>query len=395
MISVRLKPGRDKSLRRRHPWVFSGAIQTVQGSPNNGETVSVISESGEILAWGAFSANSQIRVRVWSFNPEENIDGEFFWKRLDQAISMRRSRLDPAITNAVRLVFGESDGLPGLVIDEYDSLLVVQFLSSGGEYWKDTIIENLSRLCPNKPIFERSDADVRELEGLPLRYGWVIGQALPELIQISEHGLRFSIDYRSGQKTGFYLDQRANRLRIRKYVKNRDILDCFCYTGGFLLNALAGGARSVTAIDASETVLQLAKQNLLSNQFPDGEVRWVQGDVFQILRVLRDQGRSFDTIILDPPKFAPTTAQVERAARGYKDINLFAFKLLKPGGILATFSCSGGVSADLFQKIVAGAALDAGVDVQILEHLHQDIDHPIALNFPESEYLKGLILQKL
>lgn len=395
MIPIRLKPGREKSLTRRHPWIFAGALQDISDSPGMGETVQVQSASGEFLAWGAFSPHSQIRVRVWSWDQAESIDTAFFHKRLAQAISLRQSLFSDATTNSIRLVHGESDGLPGLVVDRYGEILVIQFLSAGMERWRTLLVDALAALTGLAQIYERSDVDIRALEGLPERTGPLLGALPPNRYLIHENGIKYWVDLCSGHKTGFYLDQRANRMRVRTYAHGRDVLDCFSYTGGFLLNALVGAARSALAVDASADALNLSRENLFLNQLSSLSTDFLEGDVFQLLRSFRDQRRSFDMIILDPPKFAPTISQAERAARGYKDINLLAFKLLRPGGILITFSCSGGVSAELFQKIVASAAVDAGVDAQILEHLHQDLDHPIALSFPEGEYLKGLVVRKL
>lgn len=394
MIVVRLKPGREKSLLRRHPWVFAGAIQHIDGSPKMGEPVQVVSAQGEFLAWGAYSPFSKIRVRVWSWDILFPLTPEFIEHKLKLAFTMREMlRLDE-LSNAWRCVYAESDGLPGLIVDRYGDVLVAQFLSGGAEYWRDSIIDSLVRISNTPVIFERSDADVRQLEGLPSRIGVAFGPQTSGQIAIIEHGLSYWVDALTGQKTGFYLDQRQNRKMIRSFSANRDVLDCFSYSGGFSLNALVGGARSVISVDSSPEAIKLNQQNFASNELVNSKMDWLEGDVFQVLRGYRDQGRSFDLIILDPPKFAPTIAQVERAARGYKDINLLAIKLLRPEGILVTFSCSGGVSFDLFQKIVAGAALDARVDTQILAHLHQDLDHPIGMNFPEGEYLKGLVIRR-
>lgn len=395
MHTIRLKPRREKSLLRRHPWVYASAIQDITGSPGIGETVQVNSSAGEFLAWGAYSPFSQIRLRIWSWEQSETIDENFIRRRIDHSISLRKLLFDESLTTCVRLIHGESDGLPGLIVDRYGEILVVQFLSSGAEFWRNRIVETLAKSAGIRYVFERSDADVRSLEGLPERIGPLLGgEPLDDSI-ILENGLRFRVNIRSGHKTGFYLDQRTNRLKIRSYTAGRDVLDCFSYTGGFSLNALQGNARSVLAIDASAEALNLLAQNLQLNQFSTEKVNCVEGDVFQVLRSFRDQRRTFDMIILDPPKFAPTISQVERAARGYKDINLLALKLLRPGGILCTFSCSGGVSPELFQKIVAAAAIDSEVDAQIIEHFHQDIDHPIGINFPEGEYLKGLAIRKV
>jgi 23S rRNA (cytosine1962-C5)-methyltransferase len=415
MVDLLLKPGREKSLLRRHPWVFSGAVQQVYG--NNilrqaqdvvpGETIDLRSSMGEFLARAAYSPQSQIRARVWTFDPHEQVDADFFRKRIRAAIQARATlgilttesteNTEKKISvgsvvnsNAYRLVYAESDGLPGLIVDRYGDMLVLQSLTAGCERWKEPLADILLEETGLSAIYERSDADVRALEGLPERTGLLRGNP-PEKTVITEYGLRFTVDLCTGHKTGFYLDQRQNRLRVRALAQGRDVLDCFCYTGGFTVNALAGGARSVVAVDSSALALALGRENLSINGLKAEAVEWRAEDVFQELRKFRDEGRSFDMIILDPPKFAPTAAQAEKASRGYKDINLLAFKLLRPGGLLVTFSCSGGIEAALFQKIVASAALDAGVEAQIVEHLSQGPDHPVALNFPEGAYLKGLV----
>jgi 23S rRNA (cytosine1962-C5)-methyltransferase len=398
MLSIRLHPGREKSLLRRHPWIFSGAISDLDGTPKEGETVQVLSSGGEFLAWAAYSPHSQIRARVWSWDKDEIINEEFFHRRLERSLSRRSALCLDALTDAQRLVHAESDGLPGLIVDRYVDVLVIQLLTCGVEYWRGVLVDELARLTGVKWIYERSDADIRQLEGLPARSGFVYTSAhaptdFPGLVTIKENGLQFFVDIRQGHKTGFYLDQRENRLTIRRYAEARHALDCFCYTGGVALSMLAGGAQTVLAIDASSSVLDLAHENLKLNSLPSERITWLQSDVFKALRSLRDQGRTFDLVVLDPPKFAQTEKQVQQAARGYKDINLLAFKLLQPGGILFTFSCSGGVSVVLFQKIVAGAALDADVEACIVEYLHQAPDHPVALNFPEGAYLKGLVVQ--
>jgi 23S rRNA (cytosine1962-C5)-methyltransferase len=394
-----LKPGREKSLLRRHPWVFSGAIENVEGEPASGSTVDVLSSQLQFLARASYSPSSQIRARVWTFDPNEQVDTDFFQRKIRTAIDTRRRLnaesvgLSPAKgqSDALRLVYAESDAIPGLIVDCYGNVLVLQSLTAGSEFWKETIADILIQETGKETIYERSDADVRELEGLVPKVGLLRGTFPKSPITIHENGLRFCVNLQSGHKTGFYLDQRANRLRVRELAIEKDVLDCFCYTGGFTVNALAGGAKSVLSIDSSADALALAKQNVELNHLPIEKTNLLEGDVFQLLRKFRDENRSFDMIILDPPKFAPTAAQAERAARGYKDINLLAFKLLRPGGTLVTFSCSGGIDAGLFQKIVAGAALDAGVNAQIVEHLSQGPDHPVALNFPEGNYLKGLI----
>jgi 23S rRNA (cytosine1962-C5)-methyltransferase len=390
MPALILKPGREKSLLRRHPWIFSGAVQHVEAGLSSGQTVDVLSSTGEFLARASYSPTSQIRARAWTFE-DEPVDRDFFRRRIRSALETRSLLFDRQTTEAYRLIYAESDGMPGLIVDRYREVLVLQSLTAGSEFWKDALADLLLEETGLSAIYERSDADVRELEGLQPATGLLRGALSSFLFPINENGLKFNVNLQSGHKTGFYLDQHTNRLRVRELAREKDILDGFCYTGGFTVNALAGGAKSVLSVDSSAEALALAKENIELNSLPAERATLLEGDVFQLLRRFRDEGRSFDMIILDPPKFAPTAAQAERAARGYKDINLFAFKLLRPGGTLVTFSCSGGIDAGLFQKIVAGAALDAGVEAQIVEHLFQAADHPVALQFPEAAYLKGLV----
>jgi 23S rRNA (cytosine1962-C5)-methyltransferase len=393
LANLILKPGREKSVLRRHPWIFSGAVQRVdEPSAASGDTVDLLSFNGQFLARAAYSPISQIRARAWTF-ADEPIDADFFRKRIRQAIVKRQTLNVTRDTNAYRLIHAESDGIPGLVVDRYNDVLVLQSLTAGSEFWKETLADILLEEMGLQSIYERSDADVRELEGLQPIAGILRGNPETQL-RITEYGLRFIVDIAHGHKTGFYLDQRDNRQRVGELAQGRDVLNCFCYTGGFTVHALAGGAKSVVSVDSSADALALGQENVRLNGQQAGAAEWVEADVFHYLRKLRDQNRSFDMIILDPPKFAPTAAQAGKAARGYKDINLLAFKLLRPGGILATFSCSGGVDADLFQKIVASAALDAGVEATIIEHLSQGADHPVSLHFPEGMYLKGLICLK-
>jgi len=381
-----LKPGREKSLKRRHPWVFSGAVAKVTGKPESGETIEIHSADGEFLAVAAYNPQSQIVARVWDWK-KRDIDAAFFRDRTGRAVALR-SQLLPGC-ESLRLVHAESDGLPGVVIDRYGDVVVLQVSSAGAMRWRDAIVDAVEAVVKPKTIFERSDADVLALEGIQPRVGLLRGAAPPAQVVVNEAGAMFEVDVPHGHKTGFYLDQRDNRLRLRELAAKREVLDCFAYTGGFTVNALLGGAAAVTAVDSSGPALELLKRNAALNQLSEPEC--IEGDVFELLRKLRDQARSFDLVVLDPPKFAPTAAHAEKASRAYKDINLLAFKLLRPGGLLFTFSCSGGVSRDLFQKIVAGAALDAGVEAQIVEQLGAGADHPVALNFPEGEYLKGLI----
>jgi 23S rRNA (cytosine1962-C5)-methyltransferase len=389
-----LKAGRERSLKRRHPWIFSGAIERLLGAPQPGDTVRIQDSSGNVVALAAYSPSSQIRARVWTFNAGETIGKEFLRDRLRRAFSLRDGLEAARHTNALRLVHGESDGLPGLVVDRYADVLVAQFLAAGVERWREAILDLLVELTGCEAVYERSDAEVRKLEELAPRAGFARGNRAASRCPISEYGLNFRVDVEQGQKTGFFLDQRENRQRVRALAAGREVLDGFCYTGGFAIAALAGGAAHVLAVESSAPALEVARENLSANALDASKVEFVQADVFAHQRLLRDGGRKFGLIVLDPPKFAPTAAQVKNAARAYKDINLWALKLLAPGGLLATFSCSGGVSPELFQSIVAGAALDAGGEAKIIERFSAAADHPVALEFPEGDYLKGLLVLK-
>lgn len=387
MNSVILKRGREQNLLQRHPWIFSGAIECVEGAPSVGETVAVCSFDRKPLALAAWSPQSQISLRVWSFHPDTVIDADFFRTKLHNAVSARQN----IPSDAIRLVASESDGLPGLIIDRYADWIVCQFLSAGCEFWKSTLVELLQEMFPGFSIYERSDVSVREKEGLPSRCGVLSGAEPPELVEINENGMRLLVDIKAGHKTGYYLDQRDSRAAVRHWADGRDVLNCFSYTGGFGVAALLGGAKQVTQIDSSRPALDIAKKNAELNGLNPSASEYLEGDVFKELRRFRDSRRDFDLIVLDPPKFVESRNQLDKGARGYKDINLLAFKLLRPGGLLFTFSCSGLVGMPLFQKIVSDAALDAGRSAQILAVLNQSPDHPIALNFPEGAYLKGLL----
>jgi 23S rRNA (cytosine1962-C5)-methyltransferase len=391
MGKVILKPSREKSVLRRHPWIFSGAIKNIESNRQSGETVEVFSANGKLLGKGSYSPHSQIQVRVWTFDPAEEINTDFFHERIQLALKMREKLFSTKKITAYRIINSESDGIPGLIVDKYGDFLVCQFLSTGAEFWKTEIVRQLQLLVPCKGIYNRSDADIRSKEGLQPMSGTLWGEEPPELVEVEEAELRFLVDIKNGHKTGLYLDQRENRMAVAEFSNGKNVLNCFAYTGGFALWALHGGTEKMVNIESSASLLSLAQKNIELNGFDSGKVENIAGDVFQILRKFRDEGKQFDVIILDPPKFAESTSQVQKASRGYKDINLLALKLLNAGGILFTFSCSGHISNDLFQKIVADAALDAGKNVQIIRFLSQAADHPVALNFPEARYLKGLV----
>ncbi len=395
MKRVQLKPGREKPLLRFHPWVFSGAIRHVEGGPSPGETVDILSHDGRWLARGAYSPRSQIRVRVWTWDEAEQVDGDLLDRRLRAALARRNALEDDPDTDGYREVYAESDGLPGLIVDRYGSVRVAQLLSVGAEVWRETIAETLMAVGGCRTIIERSDVGGRRLEGLEPRAGMLAGSPPEGPIEIVENGLRFEVDLQGGQKTGFYFDQRENRRLIEGLEGPGRVLDCFCYTGAFSMGALRAGAEHVLAIDASAPALALARRNAELNGFSLARLELDKGDVFRALRHLRDQGRRFETVILDPPSFANNPAQQHKASRGYKDLNMLAAGLLAEGGRLFTFSCSGGVGPELFQKIVAGAAADAGITLQVIAWPGQPADHPVALSFPEARYLKGLVCRKM
>jgi 23S rRNA (cytosine1962-C5)-methyltransferase len=390
MKTLRLKDGKERSLLRRHPWIFDSAI--ARGGADPGETVRVESHQGEFLAWAAFSPNSKIRARAWSFDPAQRIDNALMAAKVAAAVRAR-ARFDIQ-SDSMRLVHGESDGLPGLIVDRYGDTLVAQFLSAGVERWKAPLADALLAETGLTRLYERSDTNSRALEGLPPVAGWLRGDGPTELT-IREHGWQLTLDIASGHKTGFYLDQRDSRRKFADHARRlgfQRVLNCYCYTGGFTVAALAGGAAHVTSIDSSAPSLQRAQVNVELNGFDGARADFLDADVNASLRRFIEEGRTFDAIVLDPPKLAPTAAHAERAARAYKDINRLALKLLEPGGVLFTFSCSGGISADLFHKIVASAGADAGVDGYITERLAGAPDHPMTLEFPEGEYLKGLVV---
>jgi 23S rRNA (cytosine1962-C5)-methyltransferase len=392
MKTIRLREGKERSLQRRHPWIFESAI--AKGSGDSGETVRVESSTGQFLAWAAFSPSSKIRARVWSFDETQRIDAPFFVAAVAGSVRAR-GRFDVQ-SDGVRLVHGESDGLPGLIVDRYGDTLVAQFLSSGAQRWKAALADALLQATGLERLYERSDTSSRAQEGLPQEAGWLRGVGPVDLV-LQEHGWQLGINIATGHKTGFYLDQRDSRKKFADYARRlqfQRVLNCFCYTGGFSVAALAGGAAHVTSIDSSGPAIEKAAANVALNGFDAARSTLMDADVNASLRTFLAEGKTFDAIVLDPPKFAATVAQAERAARAYKDINRLALKLLEPGGVLFTYSCSGGISADLFHKIVAGAGADAGVDGYITERMGGAPDHPMTIAFPEGEYLKGLVVMR-
>ncbi|MBU9858131.1 23S rRNA (cytosine(1962)-C(5))-methyltransferase RlmI [Rahnella bonaserana] len=384
-----LAKGREKSLLRRHPWVFSGAVHRIEGKANSGETIDIVDSQGKWLARGAYSPSSQIRARVWTFKQDEDIDIEFFIRRLQQAQNWRNYIAKRDGLDGYRLIAGESDCLPGITIDRFQNFLVLQLLSAGAEYQRAPLIAALQHCYPECAIWDRSDVAVRKKEGLELTQGHVVGDEPPALLPIQEHGMSLLVDIKEGHKTGFYLDQRDSRLAARNYAAGRNVLNCFSYTGAFAVSALMGGCTKVTNVDTSQAALDVARQNVELNKLDLTKAEFVREDVFQLLRKYRTEGQQFDMIVMDPPKFVENKNQLASACRGYKDINMLALQLLRPGGILLSFSCSGLLPTDLFQKILADAALDAGREIQFVEQFRQAADHPVTGAYPEGLYLKG------
>ncbi|AWV44483.1 23S rRNA (cytosine(1962)-C(5))-methyltransferase [Hafnia alvei] len=384
-----LAKGREKSLLRRHPWVFSGAVTRVEGNAASGETIDVCDFQGKWLARAAFSPQSQIRARVWTFDQQEAVDRDFFINRLQTAQQWRTWLAERDDLTGYRLIAGESDGMPGITIDRFQNFIVLQLLSAGAEYQRANLLAALQHCYPECSIYDRSDVAVRKKEGLPLAQGLVLGDEPPALLPIREHGMQILVDIKEGHKTGFYLDQRDSRLAARRFSANAKVLNCFSYTGAFAVSALMGGCEHVISVDTSQAALDVARQNVELNQLDLSKAEFVRDDVFQLLRKYRDEGRKFDLIIMDPPKFVENKSQLAGACRGYKDINMLAMNLLNSGGILLSFSCSGLMPIELFQKILADAAIDAGRDVQFIEQYRQAADHPVIASYPEGLYLKG------
>jgi 23S rRNA (cytosine1962-C5)-methyltransferase len=390
---ISLNVGREKSLLRKHPWIFSKAVNKIKGKPMLGDTVDVFDSKGNWLAKGAYSPESQIRIRVWSFDENQEIDHDFFFDKLQKAQARRDWFIAQGNLTGYRLIAGESDGLPGVTIDKYDNFIVCQLLSAGADFHRYTIVNCLTELYPGCHIYERSDVDVRKKEGLEPVTGWLTEPQDSTECVIEEHGIKIHVDIATGHKTGFYLDQRDSRLAAGRFSKDKTVLNCFSYTSTFALHCAANNAKEVINVDVSQAALDMGKRNLELNGLSGANVSFVKEDVFKLLRKYREEKRRFDMIILDPPKFVESKAQLTGACRGYKDINMLAMQLLNPGGLLLTFSCSGLMEASLFQKVVADAALDAKRNAYFVERLQQAADHPISSNYPEGYYLKGLVCQ--
>jgi len=394
MVEIILKRGKEKAAIQRHPWVFSGALEKVKGKPEDGDVVKVFAFDGEFLAYGYFNGNSRVAVRLLEWDEDQVIDPSWYRNRLNQAIAARASILNEQ-TNTCRLVFSEADFLPGLIVDKYADFLSLQILSSGIEKVKTDLVEMLRIALNPKGIFDKSDATARGHEGLPIENGLLWGENPPEFLEVKENGIIYHINIAEGQKSGFYCDQRDNRKILASYTRDKKVLDCFSYSGGFSLNSLANGAKSVSSVDSSALAIDTLKQNLELNKFDTDKVTTIQSDVNKQLRAFAAAGESFDVIVLDPPKYAPSRSALDRAARAYKDLNRLGMLLLEKGGLLATFSCSGAVDIETFKQIIAWAALDAGKEVQIIKQFCQPEDHPVRISFSEGEYLKGLLLRVL
>lgn len=393
MINVILKKGKEKAALQRHPWIFSGALDKVKGSPANGEVVRVCAADQSFLAYGYYHAGSRVALRLLEWEESQVIDKAWYAQKINMAIAARAHVLQQEDTNTCRLVFSEADYLPGLIVDQYADFLSLQILSAGIENVKAEIIEILRDVLHPKGIFDKSDANARTHEQLEVSQGLLWGENPPEFIEVRENGVRYHINIADGQKSGFYCDQRDNREILAAYTRGKSVLDCFCYSGGFTLNSLKHGASAVTSVDSSALAIETLAHNLELNDFSGSAQHSIQSDVNKQLRAFREEGKTFDVIVLDPPKYAPSRSALDRAARAYKDLNRLGMLLLNSGGLLATYSCSGAVDLETFKQIIAWAALDAGREVQIIRQFHQPEDHPVRISFPEGEYLKGLLVR--
>lgn len=393
MVEIKLKKGKEKAVWQKHPWIFSGALEKIKGSPENGEVVKVISITNEFLGYGYFNDQSRVAIRLLEWNEDTQINEEWYAQKINTAILTRSHLLKSSETNAYRLIFSEADFLPGLIVDKYADFLSVQILSAGIAKAKNTIIKILCETLSPKGIFDRSDATARTHEGITAANGLLWGQAPADFIEVTENSIKYHINIAEGQKSGFYCDQRENRALLANYAHGKSVLDCFSYSGGFTLNAFKKGAREVISVDSSALAIQTLRQNIALNHFDNKAHAAIQSDVNKQLRIFKDEGKKFDIVILDPPKYAPSRSALDRAARAYKDLNRLGLSLLNPGGLLATFSCSGAVDMETFKQIIAWAALDAGKEIQVIRQFTQPEDHPVRLSFPEGEYLKGLLIK--
>jgi 23S rRNA (cytosine1962-C5)-methyltransferase len=395
MIDVVLKKGKEKAVLHKHPWVFSGAIEKVKGKPDNGDIVRLLNAKDEFMAYGFYNDQSRVALRLLEWDENTAVDEAWWRKKIGVAVAARNSILIDGVTDTCRLIFSESDYLPGLIVDKYADHLSMQILTSGMENIKPIIIDELQKLLSPTSIFDRSDASSREHEGMQPSFGILAGNQPPELVEVIENGIRYGINIAEGQKSGFYCDQRDNRRILADYASGKIVLDCFSYTGGFTLNCFQSEAKSVTSVDSSALAIETLKSNLILNEFEDMDHRSIQSDVNKQLRKFREDGETFDIVVLDPPKYAPSRSALDRAARAYKDLNRLAMLILNPGGLLATYSCSGAMDMTTFKQIIAWAALDAGKQVQFIHQFCQPGDHPVSATFPEGEYLKGLLCRVL
>ena len=391
MIDVVLKKGKEKAVLQRHPWVFSGAIERVKGKPGNGAIVRLTDAAGKFMAYGFYNDQSRVALRLLEWDENAVVNEDWFRGAVAAAVSSRDSLLIDEYTNTCRLVFSESDYLPGLIVDKYAGHLAVQVLTSGMEKMMPVIIDELQTLLRPESIFDKSDASSRSHEGLETTNTSLTLNPPPEFVEVLENGIRYHINIAEGQKSGFYCDQRDNRKILASHAKGKKVLDCFSYSGGFTLNCLQQGAASVTSVDSSSLAIETLIQNLNLNNFDAKKVLVITSDVNKQLRKFREDGENFDIIVLDPPKYAPSRSALDKASRAYKDLNRLGMLLLNKSGLLATFSCSGAMDMETFKQVLAWAALDAGKQVQFIHQFCQPEDHPVRSSFPEGEYLKGLL----
>jgi 23S rRNA (cytosine1962-C5)-methyltransferase len=391
MIDVILKKGKEKAVLHRHPWVFSGAIERVKGKPANGDIVKLVDGKGAFMAYGFYNDQSRVALRLLEWDENIEVNENWFREKVTVAVASRNSILVDGVTNTCRLIFSESDYLPGLIVDKYAGHLAVQVLTSGIEKMMPVIIDELQRLLNPKSIFDKSDASSRGHEGLETINTALTLNHPPERVEVKENGIAYNINIAEGQKSGFYCDQRDNRKIVASYSEGKKILDCFSYTGGFTLNSLKNGASSVTSVDSSALAIETLKENISLNHFDAGKTTAIISDVNKQLRKFKEEGEAFDIVVLDPPKYAPSRSALDKASRAYKDLNRMGMLLLNSGGLLATFSCSGAMDMETFKQVLAWAALDAGKQVQFIHQFCQPEDHPVRSSFPEGEYLKGLL----